>query len=74
MPEGTLTRSGWRFALLEIKAVLFVTMRNFKFEMLPSNPKFLRTSASIIQRSVIVGDEAKGMQMPVIVRPLEAEA
>jgi hypothetical protein len=48
-------------------------MRNFSFEPLPTNPKFTRVAVAIIQRPVIVGDEATGMQMPVMVKPLEVE-
>lgn len=71
--KAALTPSGFRFALLEIKAVLFVVLRSFELEMLPSKPQVMRISPSIIQRAVIVGEESKGMQMPVIVRPLEVE-
>ncbi|BEJ09053.1 hypothetical protein CcaverHIS641_0511470 [Cutaneotrichosporon cavernicola] len=63
---------GFRFALLEIKAVLFVVVRNFEFA--PSGEKeFARFSPSIIQRPVVVGQERKGMQLPVMVRALSAE-
>ncbi|CAK9785135.1 cytochrome P450 [Cutaneotrichosporon oleaginosum] len=63
---------GFRFALLEIKAVLFVVLRNFAFEPVPGK-QFIRFSAGIIQRSIVIGEESKGMQMPVIVRALESE-
>lgn len=63
---------GFRFALLEIKAVLFVAVRSFEFTPSPGK-RFVRISPSIIQRSVVVGEESKGMQMPVMVRALESE-
>ncbi|GMK59767.1 hypothetical protein CspeluHIS016_0803730 [Cutaneotrichosporon spelunceum] len=62
---------GFRFALLEIKAVLFVLMRSF--EIAPTGREFVRILPSIIQRPVVVGEEKMGMQMPVLVRALEAE-
>jgi cytochrome P450 len=36
---GTRNCIGYRFALAEIKAILFVLIRNFKFEELPSKPE-----------------------------------
>jgi cytochrome P450 len=36
---------GYRFALAEIKAILFVLMRGLTFETLPSNPQIERKSS-----------------------------
>lgn len=36
---GTRNCIGYRFALAEIRAILFVLIRNFKFEELPSKPE-----------------------------------
>lgn len=36
---------GYRFALAEIKAILFVLVRSFNFELLPSNPTVERKQA-----------------------------
>jgi cytochrome P450 len=34
--------SGYRFALLEMKVVLFILLRNFTFDILPSKPEITR--------------------------------
>jgi cytochrome P450 len=36
---------GYRFALVEIKAILFILIRNFEFALLPSNPEIERKSS-----------------------------
>ncbi|ORY33012.1 putative cytochrome P450 [Naematelia encephala] len=60
---------GYRFALAEIKAILFVLIRNFEFEELNSKPVVER-KASIVMRPRIVGEEAAGLQMPLMVKVL----
>ena len=35
---------GYKFALVEIKAMLFVLLRNFTFEQLASKPEFEKKS------------------------------
>lgn len=64
---------GFRFALLEIKAVLFVMMRNYEFEFIPQGPTVKRVAPGIIQRPVVDGNEKAGIQMPVMVKKLPAE-
>lgn len=64
---------GFRFALLEIKAVLFVMVRNYEFEFIPHGPQVKRVAPGIIQRPVVAGNEKAGIQMPVMVRKLPAE-
>jgi cytochrome P450 len=46
--SSALTISGYRFALAEIKAILFVLMRNFTFEELASKPVIERKSAEVL--------------------------
>jgi len=41
---GTRNCIGYRFALVEIKAMMFVLLRSFTFEPLPSKPEFERKS------------------------------
>jgi cytochrome P450 len=38
--SARLTCSGYRFALIEIKMILFVLMRSFEFDELPSKPVY----------------------------------
>ncbi|RXK38459.1 hypothetical protein M231_04224 [Tremella mesenterica] len=42
---GTRNCIGYRFALAEIKAILFVLIRSMKFEELPSKPQFEKKAA-----------------------------
>ncbi|WVR08887.1 hypothetical protein IAU60_005946 [Kwoniella sp. DSM 27419] len=69
---GTRNCIGYRFALAEIKAILFVLIRGLEFDELPSKPVVER-KASIVMRPRIVGEEKAGLQMPLLVRPLSSE-
>lgn len=62
--------SGWRLALAEIKAVLYVLIRNYKFELLPSKPK-IEQRANFVMRPRVAGEEHAGTQLPLLVRPVE---
>jgi hypothetical protein len=50
-----------------------VILRNFEFETLPTKPQIVRVAPNIVMRPVVVGEESKGIQMPVLVRRLEVE-
>ncbi|TXT08897.1 hypothetical protein VHUM_03025 [Vanrija humicola] len=63
---------GYRFALAEIKVMLFVLLRNFTLEPLPSHPRIERRGMGFVQRPFVVGEEDKGIQLPVILRRREA--
>ncbi|ORX39248.1 cytochrome P450 [Kockovaella imperatae] len=82
---GTRSCIGYRFALAEMKAILFVLMRNFEFEELKSKPQIEKRSACvslsfhgadgvirIVMRSKVVGEETQGYQMPLMVKPISA--
>ncbi|WOO83299.1 Cytochrome P450 monooxygenase FUM15 [Vanrija pseudolonga] len=62
---------GYRFALAEIKVMLFVLLRNYTLEALPSNPRIERRGQGFVQRPFVVGEEDKGIQLPVILRRRE---
>lgn len=53
-----------------MKVLLFILVRNFVFEPVPSGP-VIRPKWMIIQRCVVEGEEAKGPQLPLLVRPFE---
>lgn len=53
-----------------MKVLLYVMLRNFKFEPVPSGP-VIKPKWMIIQRCVVEGEEARGPQLPLLVRPLE---
>lgn len=61
---------GYRLALAEIKVILFVLVRSFKFEELRSKPT-IEAKSSIVMRPRIVGEEEAGLQMPLLVRHLD---
>ncbi|WVQ81485.1 hypothetical protein IAT38_003609 [Cryptococcus sp. DSM 104549] len=60
---------GYRFALAEIKVLLFVLVRGFEFEELGSGPVVTK-KATLVVRPVVVGEESAGVQMPLMVTPL----
>lgn len=53
-----------------MKVLLFVLLRNFRFEEAPSRP-VIKPKWMIIQRCVVEGEEASGPQLPLLVRPVE---
>lgn len=57
-------------AVLEMKVLLYIMLRNFKFEQVPSKP-VIKPKWMIIQRCVVEGEESKGPQLPLLVRPLQ---
>jgi cytochrome P450 len=59
---------GHRLTILEMKVMVYALIRNFKFNLPPNMPAMTR-SWLIIQRPVVVGEEHKGPQMPLIVSP-----
>lgn len=61
--------SGFRFSLIEIKALLFMLIRNFVFaEAVPTESVIRKTS--IVTRPFVKGEEEAGYQMPVLLRSL----
>ncbi|WOO86283.1 Cytochrome P450 monooxygenase FUM15 [Vanrija pseudolonga] len=58
---------GYRFAVTEMKAAIFVLVRHYRFEMLPSKPK-IRRKWLFVQRPAVEGEEEVGPQMPLMVR------
>ncbi|KIY46390.1 cytochrome P450, partial [Fistulina hepatica ATCC 64428] len=60
---------GYRFAIVEMKALLFVLLRAFEFEeAIPASE--IMSKASLVQRPVIRSDPQKGSQLPMIIRPV----
>ncbi|WVQ81299.1 hypothetical protein IAT38_003422 [Cryptococcus sp. DSM 104549] len=68
---GTRNCIGYRFALAEIKAILFVLIRGLEFAELGSKP-VVEQKVSVVMRPRVVGEEAAGLQMPLMVKPLSA--
>ncbi|KAJ7444444.1 cytochrome P450 [Mycena latifolia] len=63
---------GFRFSLVEMKALLFTLIRAFEFE--PAVPKGgIGPSASLLQRPTVLAEPKKGSQLPLILRPFNAQ-
>ncbi|KAG8952966.1 hypothetical protein FRC04_003418 [Tulasnella sp. 424] len=57
---------GWKFALAELKAILFVLLRAFDFEIDPQMN--VKTKSVIATRPMVVGQETLGTRLPLIVK------
>ncbi|KAH9054513.1 cytochrome P450 [Lactarius vividus] len=65
---GTHACIGYRFAVVEIKAILFTLVRAFEFGLaLPAEDIVRRTS--IVGRPVVASNPAAGPQLPLLIRP-----
>ncbi|KAI0328399.1 cytochrome P450 [Cubamyces sp. BRFM 1775] len=59
---------GYRFSLVELKAILFSIIRGFEFEMpMPLEGYEIKTSP--LQRPSVRSEPEKGWQLPLLVRP-----
>ncbi|KAI9443950.1 cytochrome P450 [Lactarius indigo] len=59
---------GYRFSVVETKAILFTLVRGFEFELaLPAEDIVRRTS--IVGRPAIASNPAAGPQLPLLIRP-----
>ncbi|KAK7035895.1 cytochrome P450 [Favolaschia claudopus] len=59
---------GYRFSLVEMKALLFTLVRAFEFELaIPASD--LGKKSAVVQRPIIKSDPAAGNQMPLLIRP-----
>ncbi|KAH9972118.1 cytochrome P450 [Lactifluus volemus] len=63
---------GYRFAIIEIKALLFTLVRSFDFELaVPSSDVTRRTV--IVTRPLLSSDTEKGPQLPLILRAVKSD-
>ncbi|PVG01535.1 cytochrome P450 [Serendipita vermifera] len=62
---------GYRFAIMEMKAILLYLIRAFEFE-LPVDPKDITHKSMITTRPALRSEPDKGSQLPMIVRPIAA--
>jgi len=59
---------GYRFSIIEMKALLFTLIRAFEFELaVPAED--IHTKQSIVQRPVVASEIELGSQMPLLIRP-----
>jgi len=64
---------GFRFALFEVKVLLFTLIRAFEFE-LAFPLEDLRTSGMVVQRPYLASEAQRGNQMPLYVRAYKGGA
>ncbi|KNZ77018.1 Bifunctional P-450/NADPH-P450 reductase [Termitomyces sp. J132] len=60
---------GYRFSLVETKALLFTLVRAFEFDLAVPAKDIMKKS-SLVQRPVLVTDTEGRSQMPLIIRPV----
>lgn len=60
---------GYRFALIEMKVLIFTLIRKFKFERLPSNATITQKNF-IVMLPWVVGEEEYGSQLPLLISPV----
>ncbi|KZO99257.1 cytochrome P450 [Calocera viscosa TUFC12733] len=58
---------GYRFSIIEMKALLFVLLRSFIFELSNNNMEILKKTA-VVTRPLVKGEEDKGAQLPLLIR------
>ncbi|KNZ77019.1 Secologanin synthase [Termitomyces sp. J132] len=61
---------GYRFSLVETKALLFTLVRAFEFDLAVPAKDIIKKS-SIVQRPVLVTDPDGSNKMPLLIRPIE---
>jgi len=61
---------GYRFSLVEMKALLFTLVRAFEFQLAVS-PSEIKKKSTIVQRPVLASDPDGKNQMPLLVKPYQ---
>jgi len=64
---GARSCIGYRFSIIEMKALIFTLVRTFEFSMAISDDKFEKRS-DVVTRPYIKDDQEAGAQMPLIVK------
>ncbi|KAJ7745985.1 cytochrome P450 [Mycena metata] len=60
---------GFRFSLLELKALLFTLVRSLEFELAVPAADIGRLTMTIVQQPMVRSDPAAGSQMPLLIKP-----
>ncbi|KAJ7479217.1 cytochrome P450 [Mycena latifolia] len=61
---------GYRFALVEMKALLFTLIRGFEFELAAPVSDVGKKLTSVTQGPILLSDIEAGLQLPLLVRPV----
>ncbi|THH29155.1 hypothetical protein EUX98_g5030 [Antrodiella citrinella] len=59
---------GYRFSLVEMKALIFTLVRAFEYE-LAVDVKDITKKTSIVQRPYVLSEMTKGSQLPLLIKP-----
>ncbi|KAJ7851014.1 cytochrome P450 [Mycena olivaceomarginata] len=60
---------GYRFSLVELKALLFTLVRGLEFELALPAAKIGRLPTAIVQQPFVRGEREAGSQMPLLIKP-----
>ncbi|KAA1466940.1 cytochrome P450 [Dentipellis sp. KUC8613] len=63
---------GYRFSVIEAKAILFTLIRAFEFDMAVPEEKIIRKTL-IVGRPHVIDDLQKGPQLPLLIRPVKLD-
>ncbi|KAJ7800339.1 cytochrome P450 [Mycena leptocephala] len=61
---------GFRFSLVEMKALIFTLVRGLEFELAVPIAEMGKNGHEIVQRPIVVTDRAAGNQLPLLVKPV----
>ncbi|KAF7375723.1 hypothetical protein MSAN_00461800 [Mycena sanguinolenta] len=61
---------GFRFALVEMKALLFTLLRAFEFELAVPIEEMGQKGTAIVQRPIVITGREAGNQLPLLVKPV----
>jgi len=61
---------GYRFSIVEMKALVFTLVRAFEFELAVPADEIIK-KATIVQRPLVRSEMEKGNQMPLLIRPFQ---
>ncbi|KAJ7267991.1 hypothetical protein C8J57DRAFT_1067461, partial [Mycena rebaudengoi] len=66
---GSHSCIGFRFSIAEEKALLFSLVRAFTSENVHPKGSIGRTTATSLQRPIVLAEREMGTQMPLIIKP-----
>ncbi|KAJ7864182.1 cytochrome P450 [Mycena leptocephala] len=61
---------GFRFSLVEMKALIFTLVQGLEFELAVPIAEMGKKGNEIVQRPIVVTDRAAGNQLPLLVKPV----
>ncbi|KAJ6586473.1 cytochrome P450 [Mycena vulgaris] len=66
-PRGCI---GYRFSVVEMKALLFTLIRSFEFELAVPIADIGKKAVGVVQQPHLISDPKAGNQMPLLVKPV----